>query len=169
MTILRRIGLLAPLVIINLESDIYRRLLGAILILMVPVLLLHKPGKNLTEPSTLRKIAGFAALTLALVLQAIFSGGLGTLVNIALMTLLGLSPLDANVTKRYSQILLNSFIVLGVLWSGLIVWKIAIIGAITASIGGYIGSKIALKRGDEFVKRILVVLVIIAALELLFG
>ncbi len=163
------IGLAAPAVITNLDSDLYRRLLGAILLLMVPVLLLHKPGLQRGEPGRVMKAAGFAALVFALALQAVFSGGLGALVNIALITLLGLSPLDANVTKRYSQVLLNAVIVLGILSSGLIVWKVAIIGIITCLIGSYLGSRIAVKRGDEFVKRMLIILVLIAAVELLFG
>lgn len=163
------IGLLAPLAITNLDTELYRRLLGFIMLLMVPVLLLHKPGKPEGQPNKYIRGAGFAALFLALALQAVFSGGLGTLVNIALITLLGLSPLDANVTKRLSQLLLNVVIVIGVLSSGLIVWSIAAIGVFTCAIGGWIGSKVAIRRGDEFVRRILVVLVIIAAVELLFG
>lgn len=163
------IGLLAPMAITNLDSDLYRRLLGVILLLMVPVLLLHKPGKSEGQPNTLIRAAGFAALIVALSLQAVFSGGLGTLVNIALITLLGLSPLDANVTKRFSQVLLNIMIVLGVIGSGLIVWPIALIAVFTCTLGGWIGSKIALRRGDEFVRRILVVLVLVAATELLIG
>lgn len=162
------VGLIAPSIITNLDSELYRRLLGMILLLMIPVLLMHKPNVEKSD-SALKKAIGFGALILALGLQAVFSGGLGALVNIALITLLGLTPLDANVTKRSSQVLLNAAIVLGVLGSGLIVWKIAIIGAIVAPVGGYIGSKIAVKRGDEFVKRVLVVLVFIAALELLLG
>lgn len=163
------VGLLAPLAITNLESDLYRKLLGVILLLMIPVLSLHKPGKPQQELSKVRQGIGFVALILALGLQAVFSGGLGTLVIITLITLLGLSPLDANVTKRTSQVLLNSAIVLGVLASGLIVWKVAVIGTVTCLLGGYIGSKVAVKRGDEFVKRILIIFVFIAALELLLG
>lgn len=163
------IGLLAPLAITELDSAVYRRLLGIILLLMIPVLLAHKPGRSQKEPAGFLKVGGFVALTAALALQAIFSGGLGSLVNIVLITLLGLTPLDANVTKRFSQVLLNTVIVLGVLGSGLIVWKIALIGVVTCLTGGYIGSRLAIKRGDEFVKRILIVLVIIAAVELIFG
>lgn len=163
------VGLLAPFAITNLNSDLYRRLLGVILLLMIPVLSLHKPGSQHRELSKGRQAFGFVTLILALGLQAVFSGGLGTLVVIVLMTLMGLSPLDANVTKRMSQVLLNSVIVLGVLGSGLIVWKVAAVGVVTCLLGGLIGSRIAVKRGDEFVKRILIIFVCIAALELLFG
>ncbi len=163
------VGLLTPQIIVSLDSDVYKRLLGIVLFLMVPVLLLHKPKPEHHVISTPVKVAGFILLVAALVLQAIFSGGLGTLVNIVLIAMLGLSPLDANVTKRYSQVLLNFVIVLGVSRSGLIQWDVAIWGVLTSLSGSAIGSRIAMKKGDEFVKKLLVLFVIIAAAELLFG
>ncbi len=163
------VGLLTPSIIVNLDSELYKKLLGVVLLFMIPILLLHKPKPDHHVISTPVKIAGFVLLVVSLVLQAIFSGGLGTLVNIVLIAMLGLTPLDANVTKRYSQVLLNAVIVIAVSRSGLIQWNVALWGVITSLAGSVIGSRIAMKKGDEFVKRLLIIFVLIAALELLFG
>lgn len=80
-----------------------------------------------------------------------------------------MSALQANVTKRYSQLILNTVIVLGLLGSGLIVWKVAVVGIISAGLGGFIGGKTAAKRGNGFVMTIFVVLMFVSALGLLFG
>ncbi len=163
------VGLVTPRIIIGLDNELYKRLLGVILLIMIPIMMLHKPKPDHHVVTTPVKIIGFFLLTLALVLQGIFSGGLGTLVNIVLIAMLGLSPLDANVTKRYSQLLLNGVIVIVVSKSGLIQWDIALWSMVISLLGSSIGSRMALKKGDEFVKRLLLLFVFIAALELLLG
>lgn len=163
------IGLFAPLAITRLDSEVYRQALGILLLCMVPVLIIKKVGRKEYKPSKAKQIAGYFLLTLSLCLQAVFSGGLGTLVNIVLMVFLGMSALEANVTKRTSQVVLNTVIVLGVLASGLVVWKLALVAVVASSAGGYIGAKIGVKRGDTFVMTVFIILMIVSALYLLLG
>ena len=96
------VGVAAPFAIVNLDAAIYRRILGVLLLLMIPVLWIKKVGYAKQSTSKLKTYAGAVLLTIALGLQGVFSGGLGTLVNVVLMGMLGMSPLEANVTKRYS-------------------------------------------------------------------
>jgi len=163
------IGLLAPLVIINLDSEVYKNLLAVLLLLMIPVLILKKVGHAETTPSFTKKLIGYGLLAMSLFLQAVFSGGLGSLVNIVLMSMLGMPAIEANVTKRYSQVVLNTVIVLGVLSSGLIYWPIALLGVLVAGIGGYIGGKIAVKRGNKFIMAIFIILMFVSAIGLLLS
>lgn len=161
------IGLAAPIVITNLDSVLYRRLLAVILIIMIPVLIVKKVGHTEKHVSSVKKILGYVLLVPALCLQAVFSAGMGSLVNVVLMSFLGMSALEASLTKRYSQVVLNTFIVLGVLSSGLIVWPLALIGILSSAIGGYIGGGMAVKRGDRFVMWIFIVLMFVSAIGLL--
>lgn len=163
------IGLLAPLVIVRLESELYRNILGVLLLAMIPILIWKKVGHTEMHPTVTKKAIGYILLIVSLGLQAIFSGGLGTLVNLVLMAFLGMPALEANVTKRYSQVILNTVIVLGVVLTGLIIWPVAIIGIVMAGLGGFIGGKIAVKRGNTFVMSIFIVLMLFSALELLLG
>lgn len=94
------IGLAVPLVIKSLDNEIYRVSLGVILLLMAPFLLIKKVGLKAYKPKTWQKYVGSFLLTIALFLQGVFSGGLGTLVNIVLMGMLGMTATEANVTKR---------------------------------------------------------------------
>jgi uncharacterized membrane protein YfcA len=163
------IGLLAPFVITRLDSEFYRRALGLLLLAMIPLLIWKRVGKIEHSPSTTKRALGYVLLTVSIALQAVFSGGLGSLVSIVLMAFLGMPALMANVTRRYSHLVLNSILVLGLLFSGLIVWKVAVIGMGLAGLGGYIGSKIAIKKGNAFVMTIFIVLMFVSAIELLFG
>jgi uncharacterized membrane protein YfcA len=163
------VGIISPFFIKHLNSELYRIALGVLLLLMAPVIIWKRVGLHETRPSPLRRNIGYVVLTLALMLQAIFSGGLGTLVPITLMSLLGMHALEANVTKRYSQLLLNVAVVAGVLFSGLIIWKVAVVGIASAFIGSAVGSRIAVRKGNQFVMWVTVVLMLLSGLWLIFG
>lgn len=163
------IGLLAPLVITRLESELYKNLLGILLLLMIPVVIIKKVGQFEYEPSYNRKVIGAFLLIISLALQAVFSGGLGTLVNLVLMGFLGMPALEANLAKRYSQVVLNTVIVAGLLFSGLIIWKVALLGAIFGGTGGFVGGKMAVQKGNKFVMSITIFLMFASAMWLLLS
>jgi len=163
------IGLLAPLVIKNLNAGIYKHLLGGLLLLMIPVMLLKRKAAQSPPLNRLQQCTGYSLLAGALALQAVFSAGMGTLVNIILMTMFGMTALEASALKRYSQVVLNVVIVVGVLFAHLIVWQIALFGIGSSAAGAYLGSKFALKKGDEFVVWILAGLMIVSGLWLLIS
>lgn len=163
------VGLLVPIFIRSLDNDIYRTLLGFILLLMVPVMLVKKVGVKSHRPTLLKKYIGSILLTLTLALQGVFSGGLGTLVNATLMGMFGMTASEANVAKRWSQLILNTTILFGVLSSGLIVWQLTAVMIVTTSVGGYIGGRVAVKKGDRFILNMMIVLMIVSGLILIFG
>jgi uncharacterized protein len=163
------IGLIVPFVIKSLESDFYRITLGIILLLMIPVMLVKKVGIKPHHPPLWQKYVGAGLLTVALFLQGAFSGGLGALVNVVLMGMLGMTATEANVTKRWSQLILNTTIVFGVILSGLIVWQAALVAMPATLIGSYFGGKLAVKKGNKFIVDMMIVLMVVSAFGLIFG
>lgn len=169
MMIALAIGLLTPLVITSMDGDVYRKSLGIILLLMIPVVIYKKVGVKPHHPKPWQKIIGNGLLAVALFLQGVFSGGLGTLVNLVLMGMLGMSAIEANITKRWSQLVLNTTIIFGVLGSGLILWHIAFIGIFVTFVGSYIGGRLATKKGDQFIMNTMIGLMIVSAIFLIVG
>jgi uncharacterized membrane protein YfcA len=163
------VGLLVPLVIKSLESDAYRVILGILLLLMIPIMHLKKMGIEPGHPSLATKGLGGVLLTIALFLQGAFSGGLGVLVNVVLMGMLGQTATEANLTKRWSQLILNITIIIGVLSTGFIIWKVAVVGMTTSILGGFIGGHMAVKKGDKFAVDVMLVLMLASALFLIIG
>lgn len=163
------VGVSVPWVIKSLDSEVYRTALGVILLLMIPVMIFKKVGIKPHQPSRWQKIGGGLLLTLALALQGVFSGGLGTLVNIVLMGMLGMTAMEANITKRWSQVILNVTIIIGVVTSGLVVWSIVPVAVTATFCGSYLGGHIAVRKGDSFIMKIMIVLMLVSALLLIFG
>lgn len=163
------VGLVAPFFIKNLDNTLYRQILAVLLLAMIPVVLFKKLGRAEEEPSPGKQVVGYGLLIFALGLQGIFGAGMGTLVNVVLMAFLGMTALEANLTKRYSQVILNVAIVLGILLSNLIVWQIALAGILSSGAGGYVGGKIAVRKGNNFVLYVFAILMFISAVGLLLG
>jgi len=163
------VGLVTPHIITGLDNAAYRKILGGLLLALIPVILIKRVGHVATNPPTWQKLLAIPVLLLTLLLQGVFSGGMGSLVVLTLMGLLGMSALEANVTKRFSQVILNVLIVLGLLGSRLIIWKVALALFMSGSLGGLIGSHIALKKGDKFVAYAFAILMFISGIELLLG
>jgi len=160
------VGLLVPFVIKALDNTLYQVILGALILGMIPVLHLKKVGHTTHTPNDFQKGLGGLLLTASLFLQGAFSGGLGTLVNVVLMGMLGQSANEAHITKRWSQLVLNTTIIFGVFGSGLIYWPVVAIGVFTNSLGGYIGGRIATRKGDKFAMNMLLALMAISGIFL---
>ncbi|HET7827862.1 MAG TPA: sulfite exporter TauE/SafE family protein [Candidatus Saccharimonadales bacterium] len=163
------VGLTAPFVIKNLDNDIYRRLIGAMLILLIPVIWYRKIGVQEQKPAAWHRIVAIPLLVATMFMQAIFSSGMGSLVVLVLMGLMGMKALEANVTKRFSQVILNSLLVLGLIGSKLILWNVALVIFVGNIVGSSIGSRIALRKGDKFVTQVFIILMLVSGLILIFG
>lgn len=162
-------GILSPIAITHLDNDLYRKLIGILLIALIPIMVIKKIGVVQKVPTKIGKLIGGPILFLTLILQGIFSSGMGTLVVISLMSFFGLRALEANITKRFAQILLNGIIVISLLGSNLIIWKVALVVFATNYVGGHLGSKLAVKKGDQFIMQIFIVLMFFSALGLIFS
>lgn len=163
------VGLIVPFIIRSLESRLYRITLGVVLLLMIPVMMYKKVGIKPNQPSPAKRAIGGVLLTGSLFLQGAFSGGLGSLVNVVLMGMLGMTANEAQITKRWSQLILNITIIFGVLGSKLLFLPVLLTGMTTALVGGRIGSHIAVNKGNGFAVNGLIVLMIISALVLIIG
>lgn len=162
------VGLVVPFVIKTLESRFYQITMGVILLLMIPLMIYKKMGIKPREPSRAQKGLGGILLTISLFFQGTFSSGLGSLVNIVLMGMLGQTATEANITKRWSQLILNVTIIFGVLGSGLIIWRAVAVAILAGLSGSYIGGRLAVKKGDGFVVNVMLVLMLVSGLVLIF-
>jgi uncharacterized membrane protein YfcA len=85
------------------------------------------------------------------------------------MGMLGQTANEAHITKRWSQIILNITIIFGVLGDHFIVWPVVGVGIVANLIGSHIGGRIAMRKGDKFAVRALLILIAVASTFLIIG
>jgi uncharacterized membrane protein YfcA len=162
------ISLAVPALFKALSGNVFQVAIGILMIALVPVTLFSNQGlKNITT-SPGRKIAGGILLSVTFLLQGVFSSGVGLLNNLVLMSFFGLKALEANAIQRVAALALNGFIVITLVTAtNFIVWQFAVAGILAAFVGGFIGSHIALRKGERFAKYLLAIFMLIAGVLLL--
>ncbi len=151
----------------KIDSAVFEKTIGIVLLVMVPTLFLKKAAFQPGERSRGWVIAGFIAFTIFSFLQTLIGTGMGTMVVLVLMYLFGLGALEANATKRMSQSVQAILIVIVLGLQGFLAWPHAIAGFVGSMIGSHIGAKIAIKKGNKFVKIILAIVMVASGLALL--
>ncbi len=162
-------GIISSKLIVNIDEDFYGKLLGVALIMVAPIIVFKKVGHQEKNISANKKLLGYIALFVTLFVQGILSGGFGIFVSIVLMSGLGLSAIQSNVTRRITQLILNSVIVLSLIGSGLILWNVALIMIVVNLVGSAIGGHIATKKGSSFVSNVMAGLAVVSGIALLFS
>ena len=158
--------LLAMLALPRIQSGVFEIAIGVLLIVLAPTLFVKKASMQPGARTRKSIIAGYVMYGIVLFASALGSG-LATLLFLPLMFLLGLSALQANALRRVLMVVQAAITFCIVLPQGYIVWSYAVASLIGCYIGGYIGTKIALKRGEEFVKFGLATVMVVSGCVLL--
>lgn len=161
------IGLVTPFVFAAIDNELFQILLGAILILLVPTLFIKK--KPLHTPTKKHKLVGYISYSGVLTIQAIFGSGVGSLALFVLTLLLGTTKIEANATKRAVTAVMIPITFIALLIGGYVSLLFGAVGLIAAYLGTNLGSKIALKKGDEFVTIVMAITITVAGVTLIYN
>lgn len=160
-------GLVASLTLRAINNSSLQLVMGILMLAMLPFMLLKSKRLSHWSISPIGKAFGTLLLTIILLLQGILSGGIGALVSAIFIIFFGLSALEANVMKRKSSIVLNGVVVAALITSGLINFSYGFAGMAGGLIGGYIGSRIAIKQGENFARYALMLFMVVSAVWLI--
>lgn len=163
------ISLFVPTIFKSIGSDTFQIIIAVIMLCSVPMLLANKnEGLKPMQTSIAKKVVGSVLIAIVFLFQGVFSGGIGALNNILLITFFGLTTIEANAVKRIATLALNTFILLALITTtSYIIYPLAIAGLVASLIGGYIGSRMVLKEGERFAKYALVAFILVSAIVLL--
>jgi uncharacterized membrane protein YfcA len=171
--ILTTIGLVAgwfgATLTLNTDPELIEKIIAILIFALLPFILFKKSwGTTKKEISKTHKGFGLFFYSIAAVVQAAYSAGLGIINTYILVTFFGWTLIEANATRRIPLIIMN-ILVFGIfLKAGAVNISLALGIFIGQLVGGYIGSHIVIRKGNEFVKTFFIILVVISAIELLF-
>lgn len=143
--------LLAMLILPKIQSGAFELAIGILLILLAPTLFIKKARLQPGERSQESILLGYASYAIILFASSL-GGGLATLLFLPLIFLMGLSTLQANALRRILMLIQAVIAFLITLPQGYIVWSYALAALIGCYLGGHIGTKVALKKGETFAK-----------------
>jgi len=163
-------SLVGAQVSLGLDEQWMRRVIGVVMLIMLPLILV-RPERWLH--GTLRQMSGRPGLKHMLVFFAIgvYAGfiqvGVGIFLLVGLVLDLGYDLVRANAVKVV-VILASTLVALLVFAANARVqWREGLVLAIGSSLGAWTGAHFAVERGAVWVRRLLIVIVVFSALQLL--
>lgn len=156
-------------ILFSIDEGVIKYVIGGILLCLLPLVMLSKDLGVKRSKSTKLKIAiGLALYVIVQTYAGFFGGGSGTLIIYVCMFFFGFSIIEVNATGLipWSLIAISSSIIF--IQKGLVDYVLALALFIGMAVGGYFGAKIALKKGDLWVKKLFAILVVVMAIKLLF-
>jgi len=157
------------LIKLSSHEKLLQQIMGyAILLVGIPMLYFRGMGLKTKVTSTRMKVLGFVVIIISVVFQAALSSGLGAIQLLALMGCFGMTALTASATRRMMQLTVAVISLLVFIFAGYVDYKYGAIAFVTSGIGGFIGTHIAVKKGDKFVLNLFAITSAILALQLLW-
>jgi uncharacterized membrane protein YfcA len=121
------------------------------------------------KPSIIQRTIGYFATVALGIYGGFFSGGYVTMLTAAYVGFFRMTYVEAIATTKLVNIF-SSLVATGIFaLNGIIDYPLGIILSISMFIGGIIGSKIALKIDNLWLRRIFLVTVIILAIKTMMG
>ncbi len=151
----------------KIDPVVFQKVIGCILIVLIPTLFINKAALQPGERSRHFIVLGYTSYVFFAFMSALVGTGMGSLLVLVLMFLFGLTALEANATKRVAQSVQSLILFILLLIQGLVVLAHGIAGIAGAIIGSHIGTKIAIKKGNKFVKMILAITMLVSGIILI--
>lgn len=154
-------------ILLEINEDALRVVIALIVLSILPMLFLKDIGLERFVTTRRRRGIGYTLYFVAITLTSAFGSGIGLLIMPVLMIGMGFTALDASATKRVPGAIaaaasLVMLIIAGKVWFGA---GLAIM--IGTFIGGRIGAKVAVKKGNGFVKIVLAFVAVAMVVKLL--
>lgn len=97
-----------------------------------------------------------------------FGPGTGTFLTFAFIKIYGFDFLHASANTKILNFTSNFTALILFMFSGQILYKVAIFYAISMILGGYIGAKVAINKGSQLIKPIFLFMAVAVAIKLLY-
>ena len=145
------------------------KLVGVTMLIALLFIFIKDAGLVSSKPKNVQEVIGYVLYFIVLVFQAAFGAGVGMLLTVVMINLLGFTALESNATRRIPGFLLASISLLVYMFSGAVYYSYGLVMLAGMLIGGYIGTHIAIKKGNKFVKIVYAIIVAVIGIKFVVG
>lgn len=161
-------GIVGSKLLLSIDDEILIKVVGAILLLLLPIIIVKKDfGTIAKQRHKRREFIGYILQFLVMIFGALFGGGTGIFLMYVMVYFFGLTFISSNATGTVAWLFVTTTAFISYALAGVVDFHVGIPLMIGASFGGYTGAHQALKKGNEWVRWIFIVLIIASAIKLL--
>jgi hypothetical protein len=156
---------------VDLDEALMRRVIGVLMLVMLAVMLL-KPERWIAAHATRRPPRLFVELPLFFVI-GVYGGfiqaGVGIFLLAGLVLGAGFNLVGANAVKNLIVLVFTAAALVVFVRNGQVQWTLGLLLATGQAAGAWLAVRIAVKRGAEFVRWVVIVIVVASAGALFAG
>ncbi|NOU59717.1 sulfite exporter TauE/SafE family protein [Marinifilum caeruleilacunae] len=164
-------SVLGALLVVDLDEQLFKRILSIVMIGVAALLFFNSKAANLVKGEKMafkNQLWGVISFFFIGIYGGFLHAGIGFIIILALTKLNGFSLVKTNSIKVTVALVYTIAAVAVFVYKDAISWKYALILATGNSLGGYLGSVFSVKKGDGWIKGILLVTIVALAIKLWF-
>lgn len=164
-------GYLGARLAIRVPDDLFKKILAIVMLLVVLSIVLGKKKKNdahTEQLSVIRQVLGVVGFFLLGIYGGFIQAGIGFLVIALLTNLHHFDLVKTNYIKVFAALLYTGIAVITFAIAGMVEWKTGLTLAIGQGLGAWFTSRWSVTAGEKWIKRVLVLAVVILAVRLWF-
>ena len=158
-------SLIGTLLVSQLSNELLNNLIPILLIGAAIFLIINKGNKFNISKSVV--VAFLPLVFLIGFYDGFFGPGTGTFFVLTFLIIKNRSLMQATAATKVLNLSSNFASFLIFQYKGFVIWELALIMAIAQVTGAYIGSKLAIKNGEKFVRPVIVFISIVLSLRIL--
>ena len=158
-------SIIGAIILPKIDIQTFKYILSVITISALPLLFIKPNIKH--RLSKYRGVGLGLIISLLIIGSTITSSAFSILFALTLVTFFNMSVLQMTALRRLLGVVQSVVLFIAFTVQGYFIWQHAVAGFIGGSIGSYIGTKYAVKRGETFAKYALTVMSLVGAIALL--
>lgn len=156
---------IGPFFLQQISVEVFKPILAVLTLLSLPLLFTNRKAIHISRQ---HKIMGIILLGILLLASSfITSSAFSIFIAIVLSQVFRLSTLQSTALRRIIGLVQSTVIFAVLLSLGNFLWPHAVAGILGGSLGSYVGTKLAIRKGERFAKYALAFGAIISSLALL--
>jgi uncharacterized protein len=163
-------SIIGALFAINLSHELFEKIVGVVLLILL-FFLFFDPKRWIQEQQEKTKKKVSILQFLIFLLVGIYGGfihiGVGIFLLTALVLQAGYDLVKANALKVFLVLLYSPFALGIYILDGQIEWVLGLVAAIGNIAGGWVGSQLAIKKGSNFIRGLLIIVILVFSGHLL--
>jgi len=163
-------ALIGSNIAVSLNEELLSKVMGLILLLFIP-LTLFKPKLGVLKESVgkVKKYIGYFFYFLSTIWSGSVSAGSGLFILYIYMYFFGATIIETKGTAKIPEALLNIAAMIAFIYAGFVVWEYAIALLLGMGIGTFLGTKVVLRVGNEWLRYAVLASIFFMSIKLILG